>query len=140
MDQTMLTGELVQELAELAVAARDRAYVPYSNFPVGAALLAKSGKIYTGCNIENASFGLTVCAERVAILKAISEGDADFEALAVATDAGVTPCGACRQVIAEFSLDMSVIVVDRYGVSSITGAASLLPDAFLSTDLVGDQD
>ncbi len=84
----MLNEEIAQDLVRRAIAARRLAYVPYSSFPVGAALLTRSGKIYAGCNVENASYGLTVCAERVAILKAVSEGETEFEALAVATNIG----------------------------------------------------
>ncbi|MEI2691093.1 MAG: cytidine deaminase, partial [Anaerolineae bacterium] len=89
----MFSEEIIQDLISRAIAARQRAYVPYSGFPVGAALLTKSGQIYTGCNIENASYGMTVCAERVAILKAVSEGETEFVLLAVATEIGASPCG-----------------------------------------------
>ena len=97
-----------KSLLELAIEARKGSYSPYSNFKVGAALLTRSGKVYTGCNIENAAFSPTVCAERVAIFKAISEGESDFVAIAIAGGAGedpdpeVAPCGVCRQVMAEF--------------------------------------
>jgi cytidine deaminase len=104
--------------------------VPYSSFPVGASLLTRSGKIFTGCNIENASYGLTVCAERVAIWKAVSEGETEFEALAVATNIGGSPCGACRQVMAEFAPDMPVLIADLSGQAIDTSVADLLPLAF----------
>jgi cytidine deaminase len=126
----MLNDEIAQELVSRAITARQLAYVPYSNFPVCAALLTRSGKIYTGCNVENASYGLTVCAERIAIWKAVSEGDTEFEALAVATNIGGSPCGACRQVMAEFALDMPVLISDLSGQSTAISVAELLPLAF----------
>jgi cytidine deaminase len=126
----MLNEEIAQDLVRRAIAARRLAYVPYSSFPVGAALLTRSGKIYAGCNVENASYGLTVCAERVAILKAVSEGETEFEALAVATNIGGSPCGACRQVMAEFSPDMPVLIADLSGQATATSVAELLPLAF----------
>lgn len=126
----MLNEESAQDLVRRAIAARRLAYVPYSKFPVGAALLTRSGKIYTGCNVENASYGLTVCAERVAIWKAISEGETEFVALAVATNIGGSPCGACRQVMAEFAPDMPVLVADLSGQATATSVAELLPLAF----------
>lgn len=97
-------------LVRLAGEARRNAYAPYSRFAVGAALLAVSGGIYTGCNVENVSFGLTVCAERNAVFSAICDGEREFVAIAVVTDTGVTPCGACRQVLAEFGRDLRVLV------------------------------
>jgi cytidine deaminase len=126
----MLNEEIAQDLVRRAIAARRLAYVPYSSFPVGAALLTRSGKIYAGCNVENASYGLTVCAERVAILKAVSEGETEFEALAVATNIGGSPCGACRQVMAEFAPDMPVLIADLSGQATATSVAELLPLAF----------
>jgi len=126
----MLNEESAQDLVRRAIAARRLAYVPYSNFPVGAALLTRSGKTYTGCNVENASYGLTVCAERIAIWKAISEGETEFVALAVATNIGGSPCGACRQVMAEFAPDMPVLIADLSGQANATSVAELLPLAF----------
>jgi cytidine deaminase len=126
----MLNEEIAQDLVSRAIAARRQAYVPYSSFPVGAALLTKSGKIYTGCNIENASYGLTVCAERVAILKAVSEGETEFSGLAVVTNIGGSPCGACRQVMAEFAPDMPVLIADLTGRFAAYSVAGLLPLAF----------
>jgi cytidine deaminase len=102
---------------------------------VGAALLAKSGRVYTGCNVENASYGLSICAERTAVFKAVSEGERDFEAMAVVTDKGVTPCGACRQVLLEFGEDIQVIVADETGGYRVFGLQELLPEAFDSDDL-----
>ena len=93
-----------QELIALATRASARAYAPYSGYAVGAALLGKSGHTYTGCNVENASYSLTICAERAVVFKAVSEGERAFEAIAIVTSNGGTPCGACRQVLAEFGL------------------------------------
>jgi cytidine deaminase len=126
----MLREEIAQDLVRQAIEARKRAYVPYSRFPVGASLLTRSGKIYTGCNVENASYGLTVCAERVAIWKAVSEGETEFSALAVATNIGGSPCGACRQVMAEFAPDMPVLIADLSGQITPLSVADLLPLAF----------
>jgi len=119
-----------EDLVAKAMEAREKAHVPYSHFAVGAALLAKSGRIYTGCNVENASYGLSVCAERVAVFKAISEGERDFEAIAVVTEKGVTPCGACRQVLMEFGEDIQVIVANGAGEYRVLTLQKLLPEAF----------
>ncbi len=119
-----------QDLIAKAMEAREKAHAPYSHFAVGAALLARSGRIYTGCNVENASYGLSVCAERVAVFKAVSEGERDFEAIAVVTENGVTPCGACRQVLMEFGEDIQVIVADGTGGYRVFGLQELLPEAF----------
>ena len=119
-----------EDLVAKAMEAREKAHVPYSHFAVGAALLAKSGRIYTGCNVENASYGLSVCAERVAVFKAISEGERDFEAIAVVTEKGVTPCGACRQVLMEFGEDIQVIVANGAGEYRVLTLQELLPEAF----------
>jgi len=110
--------------------ARDRAYAPYSCFPVGAAVRTEAGKVYSGCNVENASSGLTVCAERVAIWKAVSEGARKLVALALVTEPGATPCGACRQVMQEFAGDLPILVADTSGQAWFTSLARLLPDAF----------
>ena len=109
---------MTNELVARAAAARDRAIAPYSGFKVGAALRTRSGKIYEGCNIENASYGLTVCAERVALLKALSEGEREFSDIAVVTDAKVltTPCGACRQLLWEFCGDIRVVLHSTHGI------------------------
>lgn len=132
-----LVSELKQELLERAAEARRWAYAPYSNYPVGAALLADSGKIYTGVNVENAAFPHTVCAERVAVFKAVSEGERSFRAIAVVTVNAKVPCGGCRQVLAEFGLDTYVLVGDPDG-NLITEAVlrDLLPDAFTPADLL----
>ena len=125
------------ELIEAALKARARARAPYSQFRVGAAVLAGSGRIYTGCNVENASYGLTVCAERVALFKAVSEGESKFEALAVVTDAAVpaTPCGACRQVIWELCGDIPVVLANVAGRRETVRMAELLPRPFASSFL-----
>ena len=111
------------ELIGLAREARARAYAPYSNFAVGAALLGASGRVYTGCNVENVSYGLTICAERVAVGRAVSEGEREFVAVAVVTQNGASPCGACRQVLSEFGPDMQVVIAraegDEYEVYSL---------------------
>jgi cytidine deaminase len=116
---------------------RQRAYAPYSRFEVGAALLGRSGKVYEGCNVENVSYGLSICAERAAVFKAVSEGEREFEALAVVTSTGGPPCGACRQVLAEFNVQMPVHVADVEGQYRTFTVAELLPEAFLPEDLLG---
>jgi len=120
-----------QSLIDLANTARQRAYAPYSNYPVGAALRTKSGRIFTGVNIENAAYPHTMCAERVAIFKAVSEGEKEFEIISVVTDNGGSPCGGCRQVMAEFGLDTIVLMADGSGklIKEIT-VKELLPEAF----------
>jgi len=127
-----------KELMELAVQARERAYVPYSQFKVGAALLDAQGRIYLGCNIENAAFSPTNCAERTAIFKAVSEGVREFKALAVVADTEepVTPCGVCRQVMAEFfDPQMPIYLGNLRGDVLKTSLAELLPASFTSEDL-----
>lgn len=129
----------VEELIQKATDMLDKAYVPYSKFPVGAALLTKEGEVFSGCNIENASFGLTNCAERTAIFKAVSEGKMEFDYLVVTgdTDAPISPCGACRQVLAEFcGPDMPVLLTNNKGNKHITTVGELLPGAFKSEDMV----
>lgn len=120
------------ELIQIAVSARQQAYAPYSNYRVGAAVRGKSGRIYSGCNVENASYGLTVCAERNAVFKAISEGEREFDAVAVSTINGGSPCGACRQVLYEFMPpETAVMLTDAAGnVVRMTSLAELLPDGF----------
>ena len=130
MDEKMLIEE--------AKKAREFAYVPYSNFKVGAALVSKDGKVYHGCNIENAAYPVTNCGERTAIFKAISEGVTEFETLAVVADTArpVPPCGACRQVIAELCPpDMEVILTNLKGDVQKVLVKELLPGAFLPADL-----
>ncbi len=128
----MINTEKKQELAKLAAEMRKRSYSPYSHYAVGAALLTKTGNIFTGCNIENAAYPVTICAERTAIFKAVSEGAMDFEAIAIATEDGEGyPCGSCRQVMAEFSLDMIVILADGDGkITTESTMSELLPGAF----------
>ncbi len=120
-----------KELMKMAIEARQNAYAPYSHFAVGAALLAESGKVYTGCNIENASYGLTCCAERNAIFAAVGAGERRFKMLAVAADSPepVTPCGACRQVIAEFGIPLVVMGNLKEATKTMT-AEELLPYGF----------
>ena len=126
-----LTDQERQSLIDLANEARRRAYAPYSNYPVGAALRTKTGRIYTGVNIENAAYPMTICAERVAVFKAVSEGEHDFEVLAVVTDNGGSPCGACRQVLSEFGLGTLILIADGNGkLLKTTTVGELLPEAF----------
>lgn len=132
-----------QELMQLAIEAREQAYVPYSNFKVGSAVLAKDGRVFTGCNIENAAYGPTNCAERTAIFKAVSEGVRDFVALAVVADttAPVTPCGVCRQVMAEFfTPETPIYLGNLQGEIIPTTLGELLPGAFTSKELEREGD
>ncbi len=121
-----------EKLIEAAKNAREYAHAPFSKFKVGAAVGTKSGKIYTGCNVENASYGLTICAERVAIFKAISEGETEFANIAVVADTPelTPPCGACRQIIWEFCGDVSVIMANLKDETEILEMKELLPRAF----------
>jgi cytidine deaminase len=136
----ILTDEMRQKLIESSLAARSWAYAPYSRYKVGAAVLTSSGKIYDGVNVENAVYSTTICAERVAIFKAVSEGEREFTAIAVATNNGGMPCGSCRQVISEFGLDIQVLIVNGDGiVEQETTISELLPGAFGPQDLP-DQD
>lgn len=130
--RTQPDKDLTRGLVELAAQARALAYAPYSQYPVGAAVVAKSGKIYTGSNIENASYGLTVCAERNAIFKGVTEGEREFVALAVVTMNGGSPCGACRQVAFEFMRpDAMVYLADETArVTRAFTLGALLPDGF----------
>lgn len=128
----------VEELLEAAAAARQHAYVPYSKFAVGAALLTDSGNIVTGCNVENASYGLTNCAERTAFFKAVSTGEKSFRALGVVadTDGPVQPCGACRQVMVEFCPpDLPVYLSNLHGETMETTVSELLPHAFSDSSM-----
>jgi cytidine deaminase len=121
-----------KELIEMARQARERAHAPYSHFKVGAAVLAKDGRVFTGCNIENASYGLTMCAERVAIFKAVSEGVQQFIKMVVIADTNhlTPPCGACRQIIWEFCGDVPVILANLHGQSQRHRMSRLLPSPF----------
>ena len=120
------------ELIQKALQAREAAYAPYSRYKVGAALLGRSGRIYTGCNIENASYGATICAERVAAVKAVSEGELQFEGLAVAVDGDEpgSPCGICRQFLAEFGTGLRLILVNLKGARVDSTLEEYLPEAF----------
>ncbi len=118
-------------LIEMANAARAHAYAPYSKYAVGAALRTKSGRVFTGVNVESAAYPTSMCAERVAVFKAVSEGEQEFDVIAVVTDNGGSPCGACRQVLAEFGLDIQVLIADGSGkLLRSTTVGELLPDAF----------
>ena len=134
----MLTDEVRLDLVRRALDVRQWAYAPYSNYLVGAALLAESGLIYTGVNVENAAYPTGICAERVAVYKAVSEGEREFLAIAVVTANGGSPCGSCRQVLSEFGLEIQVILADEQGAITLeTDVASLLPGAFRPSHLVG---
>ena len=124
--------EIEKILINQAREARERAHTPFSGFKVGAALLCKGGKIYTGCNIENTSLSLSICAERVALIKAISEGDLEFVLLAIVADTPVVtyPCGACRQMIWEFGHELQLVLANIEGKMEQTTIRDLLPDAF----------
>jgi cytidine deaminase len=136
MKAPMLTDDLREKLIALATEARRRAYAPYSGYAVGAALLAESGNIYQGANVENAVYPVGTCAERAAIFSAVSAGDREFTAIAVVTANGGMPCGACRQVMAEFNLDMAVLIADESGrMLQESTVRDLLPGAFGRQDL-----
>jgi cytidine deaminase len=124
-----------EELVAKAIAARQLAYAPYSNYFVGAAVLAKDGTVILGCNVENASYPAAICAERVALTAAIAQGKREFEAIAVATRDGGSPCGICRQVMAELGLDMKVYTSDEQGNFRTTTVRDLLPDSFSGASL-----
>ena len=127
----MEISSIEQALLSAAREAAQNAYAPYSNFKVGAAVLTKSGKVFSGCNVENASYGLTICAERVALFKAVSEASSDIDVLALSSVGGVTPCGACRQVLAEFNAQLQVLIGDGEGKPvRRSSLADLLPHAF----------
>jgi cytidine deaminase len=126
-----LSTDMERELAARAAQARQWAYAPYSRYTVGAALLTASGRIYDGVNVENAAYGDTICAERTAAVKAVSEGERDFVAIAVASSNGGMPCGSCRQFLSEFGLEAHVLIVDdNGGIVSRSTVRELLPTAF----------
>lgn len=132
----MFNDGISEKLIQRAVQAREWSYAPYSNYPVGAALLTTSGRIYEGVNVENAAYPDSMCAERVAIYKAVSEGERKFVAIAVVTKDGGSPCGSCRQVLAEFGLETVVLIANEQGMLlNETSVAELLPQAFNSTSL-----
>lgn len=124
-----------QELMQKAIAMLDRAYIPYSHFPVGAALECEDGAVFTGCNIENSSYGLTICAERTAAVKAVSEGHTRFKRIVIAGRSNdyCYPCGACRQFLYEFGHDMEVICLNKNGEARCMNIKELLPCGFDST-------
>ena len=125
-----LTEEERHFLIDLAIEARRRAYAPYSHYPVGAALRTKSGKVFTGVNVENAAYPTTMCAERTAVFKAVSEGEREFDVIAVVTSNGGSPCGSCRQVLAEFGLDTIFLIANSEGeLLEETTVFDLLPGA-----------
>lgn len=131
VSSTSVIDPAVQRLLESAIAASRNAYIPYSNYPVGAALRALDGTVYGGCNIENASFPVTICAERTALVKAVSEGQRQFDLLVVVTKNAGSPCGMCRQMLYEFAPDLRVILADLDGhIASDTHLRALLPDGF----------
>ena len=131
-----LSEEKRQELIQAALQVRKKAYAPYSEYQVGAALLSSSGNLYLGVNVENAAYPDTICAERSAVVSAVSQGEKKFDAIVVATRNGGTPCGSCRQVMAEFGLDIEVILVDESGkILNQTTVRELLPGAFQPSDL-----
>lgn len=127
-----MSEESLQQLLEKAKTARLQSIAPFSNFLVGAAVKTAGGKVYTGCNVESASYGLTVCAERVAIWKALSEGERDFSELAIVADTGnlTPPCGTCRQIIWEFAKNATIMLGNLRGETQIVSIRELLPRAF----------
>ncbi len=133
-----LTAQERQHLIQLANEIRKNAYVPYSHYPVGAALRSKNGRVFTGVNVESAAYPTTMCAERTAVFKAVSEGEREFDVIAVVTDNGGSPCGSCRQVLAEFGLDIVVLIADGEGrLHHEVPLSDLLPEAFTPSHLPG---
>ena len=131
-----ITEEQRRELIKAANCVRVNAYAPYSCYPVGAALLSFSGRVFTGVNVENGDYPVTMCAERSAVFSAVSAGEREFAAIAVATENGGMPCGSCRQVLSEFGLDILVLIVDGEGnITQETTVGDLLPGAFSGGDL-----
>jgi cytidine deaminase len=131
-------NDMKEQLVQRALLARRWSYSPYSHYAVGAALLTRSGKIYDGVNIENAAYPSGICAERVAVFKAVSEGERDFEIIAVVTENGGSPCGGCRQVLAEFGLETLVILADATGkLTAEFQLREIIPDAFTPDKLTG---
>ena len=136
MTTLKLTDDERQALIDLANEARRRAYVPYSNYPVGAALRTNSGRLFTGVNVESAAYPTTMCAERTAVFTAVTAGEREFEVIAVVTDNGGSPCGSCRQVLAEFGLDTIVLIANGNGrLVWETTVGDLRPGAFTTEKL-----
>lgn len=134
-----LPDDIARQLIDAAKDARAFAYAPYSGFPVGAALLAADGTVYTGCNVENSSFGLTCCAERTALFSAVAAGERNFLAVAVVADGRlVPPCGACRQALSEFAPDLPVVLASLSGQHTILSLTNLLPEPFSAEFLSRD--
>ncbi len=131
------TTDQWSKLFQRAIEAREFSYSPYSHYEVGAALLTANGKVYKGCNVENAGYTASVCAERTAIFKAVSEGETDFVAIAVVTNNGGAPCGVCRQVLREFSSDLTVIIGSTEGDYQVLTLSDLLPYSFGPENLPG---
>ncbi len=133
-----MTKKDYKDLAKIARRAKEFAHAPYSNFRVGAALLSKNGRVFTGCNIENSSYGLTICAERTAIFKAYSEGVTDFTAIAVVSDDPdfTPPCGACRQVLMDLAGNIDFVMINRSNKLKVLTLKSLMPLAFTSKNLM----
>jgi len=126
-----LSDLILQQLLQTAIAVTEHAYIPYSHYPVGAALLATDGSIYSGCNVENAAYPATICAERTALVKAVSEGQREFDTIVVVTKNAGSPCGTCRQMLYEFAPNLRVILADLEGnIRSDTTLSDLLPDGF----------
>lgn len=135
-DSVSPSEEDIARLLQAAIAARDHAYAPHSHFYVGAALLMHDGRIIEGCNVENASYSLTQCAERVAVTSSVAAGYRSFWAVAIASIGGAMPCGACRQVLAEFGMDVFVYTIDVIdGDRQVRRLSELLPDAFSTSDI-----
>ena len=131
-----IQAQAKEQLIQRALKIRDRAYAPYSKYNVGAALLTESGEIFDGVNVENAVYSMTICAERNAVFQAVAHGHRSFQAIAVATDNGGSPCGSCRQVLSEFGPDILIITVGSDGEIVLeTTVRELLPDAFGPQDL-----
>lgn len=126
----IISEEQKEQLITAACGARAKAYAPYSHYAVGAAVLTEDGRLFTGVNVENVSYGLTICAERTAVYKMVSEGAQPIVAVAICTQNGGTPCGACRQVLSEFAGDIPVWLSDAQGNTRLTTLHALLPDHF----------
>jgi len=132
-----LNDDTIKELIDAAIGVRECAYAPYSQFKVGAALLSESGTVYTGCNVENASYGATICAERSAVVKAVSAGEQAFQAIAIVYNEKekAVPCGVCRQVLAEFNTSMTVVMANTAGEYECSTLQELLPNSFEKSSL-----